>query len=433
MTSSTDILLCIGYFVVWILTFIWYHIKRPQLDAGSVIIGMQVVYAFFSILTISDALFSYAFNELKLFPYIYLYSMLMVALLPVIRFHIHPAQSIRGGSSRILVLTSLVLFLTAVLQIPDMMSEASTGLAKLITESDAGKEAYEETADSMSQAGSKIRNVPAFLFNMLSDLIPFLLFYFMSLKKKNRILILCLFVAMLINILLPVTRGQRNGTVQGILTVVAAFFMFRAYISQKARRIIQTVGFTVILLFSVPVIAITMSRFGEKAAGAAGYVNWYVGQGSLYFNNYGLDAGGTRNGDRTAYMIKRLIDPSTPKNYVERRDKYPNLYIDDYFFVTFVGDFTIDFGPYLATLIIIAFGLIIMSRIRIRDGSIALYDFMLLYFAICVSIQGGMTLFSYSDTGNLRIVAFLMLYAYLRYHERLLGKFGKADTPQEQT
>ena len=83
MTSSTDILLCIGYFVVWILTFIWYHIKRPQLDAGSVIIGMQVVYAFFSILTISNALFSYAFNELKLFPYIYLYSMLMVALLPV--------------------------------------------------------------------------------------------------------------------------------------------------------------------------------------------------------------------------------------------------------------------------------------------------------------------------------------------------------------
>ena len=129
-------------------------------------------------------------------------------------------------------------------------------------------------------------------------------------------------------------------------------------------------------------------------------------------------------------MIKRLIDPSTPKNYVERRDKYPHLYIDDYFFVTFIGDFTIDFGPYLATFIIIAFGLIIMSRIRIRDGSIALYDLILLYFAVCVSIQGGMTLFSYSDTGNLRIVAFLMLYAYLRYHEKLLEKFGKAENTQ---
>lgn len=433
MTSSTDILLCTGYFLVWVITFIWYHIKRPRLDAGSVIIGMQVVYAFFSILTISDALFSYAFNELALFPYIYLYSMLIVAMLPVIRFHLHPAQNISAGDSRILVLTSLILFLTAVLQIPDMMSEASTGLAKLITESDAGKEAYEETADSMSQAGSKIRNVPAIIFNMLSDLIPFLLFYFMSLKKKSWIIILCLSIAMLINILLPVTRGQRNGTVQGILTVIAAFFMLRAYISQKARRIIQTVGITVILLFSIPVTAITLSRFGEKAAGAAGFVNWYVGQGSLYFNNYGLDAGGTRNGDRTANLIKRIIDPSTPKNYIERRDKYPNLYIDDYFFVTFVGDFTIDFGPYLATLIIIVFGLTIISRVRIRDDSIALYDFLLLYFAVCVSIQGGMTLFSYSDTGNLRIVAFLMLYAYLRYHEVLLEKFGKAEAPQKES
>ena len=433
MTSSTDILLCTGYFLVWVITFIWYHIKRPRLDAGSVIIGMQVVYAFFSILTISDALFSYAFNELALFPYIYLYSMLIVAMLPVIRFHLHPAQNISAGDSRILVLTSLILFLTAVLQIPDMMSEASTGLAKLITESHAGKEAYEETADSMSQAGSKIRNVPAIIFNMLSDLIPFLLFYFMSLKKKSWIIILCLSIAMLINILLPVTRGQRNGTVQGILTVIAAFFMLRAYISQKARRIIQTVGITVILLFSIPVTAITLSRFGEKAAGAAGFVNWYVGQGSLYFNNYGLDAGGTRNGDRTANLIKRIIDPSTPKNYIERRDKYPNLYIDDYFFVTFVGDFTIDFGPYLATLIIIVFGLTIISRVRIRDDSIALYDFLLLYFAVCVSIQGGMTLFSYSDTGNLRIVAFLMLYAYLRYHEVLLEKFGKAEAPQKES
>ena len=433
MTSLTDILLCTGYFLVWVITFIWYHIKHPRLDAGSVIIWMQVVYAFFSILTISDALFSYAFNELALFPYIYLYSMLIVAMLPVIRFHLHPAQNISAGGSRILVLTSLILFLTAVLQIPDMMSEASTGLTKLITDSDAGNEAYKETAGSMSQAGSKIRNVPAVIFNMLSDLIPFLLFYFMTLKKKSRLIILCLFVAMIINILLPVTRGQRNGTVQGILTVVATFFMFRAYISLKARRIIQTVGLTIILLFSIPVTAITLSRFGEKAAGAAGFVNWYVGQGSLYFNNYGLDAGGTRNGDRTANLIKRIIDPSTPKNYIERRDKYPNLYIDDYFFVTFVGDFTIDFGPYLATLIIIAFGLIIMSRIRIRDGSIALYDFMLLYFAVCVSIQGGMTLFSYSDTGNLRIVAFLMLYAYLRYHEVLLEKFGKAEAPQKES
>ena len=180
-------------------------------------------------------------------------------------------------------------------------------------------------------------------------------------------------------------------------------------------------------LVSIPVIAITYSRFGEKAAGATGFVTWYVGQGSLYFNNFGLDAGGTRNGDRTINLVKRVIDPSTPKNYVERRDKYPNLKIDDYFFVTFVGDFVIDFGPIIATIIIIVFSIVAWRGTRPRDGTITIYQLLLLHFVLCVNIQGGMTLFSYSDTGNLRIFAYLMLYIYMRYHDRLLEKFEKVD------
>lgn len=74
-----------------------------------------------------------------------------------------------------------------------------------------------------------------------------------------------------------------------------------------------------------------MSRFGKEQAGVGGFINWYVGQGSLYFNNNGLDAGGIRYGDRTINLFKRIIDPDTPKNFVERRDKYHNLELDDYF------------------------------------------------------------------------------------------------------
>lgn len=424
--SLTDIILCVGYLVVWILTFVWYHVKRFTLDAGSVIIGMQVLYAIFSVLTLTDHVFSMAFDELYFFPYLYLYSMMMIAMLPVIKYHISPAKEIAEPNTRVLAMTSILLAVTAALQIPEMLSEASTGLMKLVTEADAGNEAYMETAESMSEAGGKIRNLPAVIFNMLSDFIPFLLFYFLTKKKSNYFVIVCLFFAMLINILLPVTRGQRNGTVQGLLTIIAAFFLFRAYLLPKVKRYIEIVGLMVILAFSIPVVAITMSRFGDKAAGALGYVNWYVGQGSLYFNNYGLDAGGIRYGDRTINLLKRFVDSSTPNNYVERRDKYPNLKIDDYFFYTFVGDFTIDFGPVLAAIIIIVCSIIALWGIRIRDGGdITVYQMLLLYFVVCVNIQGGMTLFSYSDTGNLRMFSFLMLYSYLRYHDLLLEKFSK--------
>jgi oligosaccharide repeat unit polymerase len=427
MNISTDILLCLTYLILWIVAFAWYHVKRFVLDSGTVIIGMQVIYAVFSILTLTDPLFSAAYEELALFPYIYLFSMLMIAMLPIIMNHIDSPKTIAEPNTRIMHIVSIILAVTAVLQIPDVLSEGSGGIMKLITDVDAGKEAYEETAESMSEAGGSISNVPAVIFNMLTDFIPFFLFYFLTKKSKNYWVIIGLFIALLMSVVLPVSRGQRAGTVQGILTIIATFFMFRMYMPALTRKIIMSLGVSVVLLVSIPVIAITYSRFGEKAAGATGFVTWYVGQGSLYFNNFGLDAGGTRNGDRTINLVKRVIDPSTPQNYVERRDKYPNLKIDDYFFVTFVGDFVIDFGPIIATIIIIVFSIVAWRGTRSRDGTITIYQLLLLHFVLCVNIQGGMTLFSYSDTGNLRIFAYLMLYIYMRYHDRLLEKFEKVD------
>lgn len=432
MTISTDILLCISYLILWIITFAWYHVKRFTMDAGTVIIGLQVIYAIFSVLTLTDPLFSAAYEELRIFPYMYLFSMLIIAMLPIIAHHIDTPDHIAEPNTRMLHVISFILAITAVLQIPDVLAEGGNGIMKLITDVDAGKEAYEETAESMSEAGGSISNVPAVIFNMLTDFIPFFLFYFFTKKNKNYWVILGLFIALLMSVILPVSRGQRNGTVQGLLTIVATFFMFRIYLSKRIQRVIMSIGVAVVLLLSIPVIAITFSRFGEKAAGAAGFVNWYVGQGSLYFNNHGLDPGGTRNGDRTINLVKRVIDPSTPKNYVERRDKYPHLKIDDYFFVTFVGDFTIDFGPVAAAIIIIVFSYISLRGVRPRDGTITVYQLLLLHFVLCVNIQGGMTLFSYSDTGNLRMFAYLMLYVYLRYHDRLLEKFEKSETNIEK-
>jgi oligosaccharide repeat unit polymerase len=178
---------------------------------------------------------------------------------------------------------------------------------------------------------------------------------------------------------------------------------------------------------AIPIIAITISRFSDRedSPETSGYVYWYIGQANIYFNNYALDAGGTRNGDRTFNMAKRLLSPDTPKNYTERRDKYRNLKIDDGFFTTFVGDFAIDFGPLGAFIIFVVFNGWAILHIPPRDGTIKLHQLLLVYFALCVSLQGGMTLFMYSDTGNLALGAMIILYIWLRFHESLLKKFPK--------
>jgi oligosaccharide repeat unit polymerase len=408
---------------LWVLTLAWYQYKNHTIDAGTAIVSTYVMYAVFSLITINDEFFSISFNPLKLFPFIYLYVMLMIALSPTIYHHLNPPKSIADPNTRILSFTALIIIVMSFFLIPEILSNIDTGLVKLFTNSDAGNDAYIEQIEENTDQGSKIRNIPGIIYNALSDLPMFLCFYFMTLKEKKYGLILGLLFAIFIGILLPIVHGQRGGVIISILTSIVGYMLFKPYISERINRYFRIFGISFVAIISIPIIAITLSRFGENAVGVGGIVNWYVGQENLYFNNYGLDAGGIRNGDRTMFLLKRAIDPDTPKNYTERREKYHNLKIDDYFFYTFVGDFTIDFGPVVAFVIFVVFNIVILFLIRPRDGTIQLYQLLLLYFSMCICMQGGMALFSFSDYEGLRIVVVVLLYTYLRYHQLLLEKF----------
>lgn len=422
--TLTDTILSISYLLIWILTFCWYHLKVKEIDAGSFIIFMYIIYAIFSVLTINDPLFSMGFERLKLFPYIYLYVMMIIALSPIINFHFHHADIIKEENSKILNILAYIIITSAILTIPSVMTQASNGILNLFVEETAGKDAYMDQIDKAQDSGSTIRNLPAVIFNSLADIRVFLFYYFLTTKqKRQKFIIIGLAFSLCIGIIIPILYGQRGGVVTGLLTIIGAYYLFKSYLSKRINKIIQKIGIILVVTMSLPIAAITMSRFGQENAGVGGFVNWYVGQGTLYFNNYGLNPGGTRNGDRTLNLFKRVIDSSTPKNYFERRDKYHNLDLDDNLFSTFVGDFTIDFGPIMTVLIFCVAFYILYRKTKIYNREIKLYQLLLLFFTVNISTQGGMTLFSYSDTDNIRIVVIIALYAYLRYHEKLLERF----------
>lgn len=419
-------ILATGYLLVWIMTLVWYQYKSRILDGGTAVMSTYILYAIFSLFSLNDVMFADFYLPLKVFPYIYLYVMLMVALSPTIYIHLNPVKNIEQPQTNILGIISVIIIISSVLLVPDIIANFGTGLVKLFTETDAGKDAYMEHIEEDKEAGSGISNIPAIIYNAFSDITIFLCFYYMTCKKKNYWLIAGLIFAILIGILIPMMHGQRGGVIAAVLTTCVGYALFQQYISRRINRVIRLLGITSIIAIAVPIAAITVSRFGNMGGGVTGFLNWYVGQGSLYFNNFALDAGGTRNGDRTFNLAKRLIDPDTPKNYTERREKYSHLNIDDNIFSTFVGDFVIDFGPITTVFIFVIFNSLILYLIRFRnsrDGTLKLHQALLLYFTLCICMQGGMTLFSFSDTGNLRIVILFSLYGYLRYHELLLEKF----------
>lgn len=418
-----DNLLVWMYLVVWLLTCIWYHYKRMTIDAGSTIIIAYVLYAYISIKSINDPIFSMEYKPLKIFPYIYLYVMMMIALAPPIYYHLHPSTTLEAPNTRTLHWLGWLIIICAILLIPGIMENGSGGISKLLTDSDAGKDAYNEALRESKDSGSAIRNLPAIIYNSMSDLSTFLLFFFLTQKKRNKLLIGGLFLSMFVGIAMPLMQGQRGGVIVSVSTAIVGYLIFRPYINKAINRIIQIVGAVCLGIIAIPIIAITISRFGNESAGVNSYLNWYIGQGSLYFNNYALDDGGIRYGDRTLNLFKRVIDPETSKNFNERREKYHNLEMNDEKFTTFVGDFTIDFGPTCAFVIFLLFNIWVLLKIRTDGETIKLHQLLLIFFCACVSIQGGMSLFTFADTSNLRIITIFSLYAYLRYHEVLLEKF----------
>lgn len=425
--TLTDNILIIAYFLMWVTVLVLYQRKNRQLDAGSAIIVTYVAYAFFSILTLNrpiNFIDYYDYNHLKLFPFIYLFVMLIIALSPAIVYHNHPARQIQNPNTRVFHLIAVISILTALFLLPNILTNLGDGLVKLITDTDAGKDAYQEQLENASDSGGAISNIPAILFNALSELSIFTFFYFLTFKNKNIWLIIGLTVPLAVSVLQPIMAGQRGPVIYTLLTVFLAYMFFKQFLSARIKRLVRYVGAIGLLMTLLPVAAITVSRFSVmRQSTVSDYINWYVGQGNIYFNNYALDDNGIRYGDRTFNLVKRVISSNASQNYVDRRNTYSNLYVNDDLFTTFVGDFTIDFGPVVAFLIFVVFNTLVLFSTRIRGDSLKIQQALLLYFTMCICMQGGMTLFSFSDTANLKMLCFAVLYAYLVYHEEILAKF----------
>lgn len=426
--TLTDNILVISYFLLWVLTIFLYHKRIRQVDAGSAIIFTYVCYAFFSILTLNKPIYFldyYDFNHLTLFPFIYLFVMLVIALSPAIMYHFHPASQIEDPNSNIFYLIAVISILSALFLIPGIFANIGDGLFKLMTDMDAGKDAYEEQLGNASESGGGITNIPAIIFNALSEISIFTFFYFLTFKKKNVWLLSGLLVSIIVSVLLPIMSGQRGPVIYTILTVFLGYMFFKQFFSKTIKKVVRYVGVIGVAMTLLPIIAITVSRFSAmKQSSITDYMNWYIGQGNIYFNNYALDDNGIRYGDRTFNLAKRIISSDASQNYLDRRSTYGNLYVNDDIFTTFVGDFTIDFGPVVAFLIFVLFNAWVLYNTRVKNDKLKIHQALLLYFTMCICMQGGMTLFSFSDTANLKIVCFALLYVYLVLYETILAKYS---------
>ena len=409
--SNINILL---YSIAWFVTIIIYQKKKKHFDAGSVILFSYLIYSIASLIlyNIKDNIFN-TFNEIYLFPFIYLYLMLLLATWPVLRYDFNKINEIQKPNTILLNIISVIFITASLFHLPAIISDFYDGLIKLLFNSSGGQDLYDlGMVDADKIGDGSISNAPAIISSAMSGIGALLFFYNLTLKNYSKLIVIGLFLSCVVGILTSISRGQRGGVVETIFLMMITYFALRKFIPSKINRIIKGIGIAIVFIVAVPLIALTNSRFGEATDSSQDSFFFYVGQCNLYFNNYGLDDGGIRYGDRTFPLFKQMLGfDNVPHNFMERRQKYSNLKINDEVFYTFVGDFTIDYGPYVAVVLFLIFTVIIINKTKIRKGRILFHQLILLHFVMSVCILGGMKLYPFSDIGgNLQLLVYFIAF-----------------------
>jgi len=398
---------------LYIGTFILYQLKVKKFTLGSFVLLFYATLATLSIDLFfrTDAFFYYADRTLTVFPFIYLYIILMMMFYPLLRFSDTKIINHINSKPKVIIVISVLTVILSVLffifRINDLNFDATTLAAT-----------YEDFKDVKKDKamGFGVSNFLGFSFSFFTSLSWLLLIYNLLYIKK-RFLTYGLIFSIIVKILYDISTGGRMATFNVLLDIPFVFFVFREHMSKKIKK---TLLYTLIGIVGLGVFGfylITIGRFSQHANPLVS-VEDYMSQSFINFNTYGLDAGGTREGEQTVTLLKVIIGDDVAKNSYVRRDKYFYLKVNNSIFYTFVGDFTIDFGPRIAFLIFVFAAMIFsktLSSKRYHFGHI-----LILFLLYKITVQG-FSLYTFPNiTGNLYLLFYIVIFFIFNSKKRKL-------------
>ena len=401
------------YILMWICLYYYNKRHRRYFDGTSLIIMLNIVYAICSIVIYNDPIISNDafYTDATFGPFIYLFVAQLIVMVPLLKNE-NKILTITRPSLYLLKWFAYVYIILAVLQIPFIYQDIRDGLYILLSSENGGSYLYNNRMNTTNGVGY-------LFYYMFTDIAILVFFYMSSVGIINKFLKYGIIMAVSLSLIRPISMGLRTETVMRLLSILVSYFIFNRFIPNKLNNVLKKQGLIVLGVVLTLFFILTASR-AKTSVGS--YIMEYAGQGNLYFNSYGLDAGGLRNGDRTAWLFKRYLGYDVAKELQETREKYSHMKLDDGHFSTYVGDFTLDYGPIWTLIIFSLFSIIMLKIINIKNGKIYFHQLLCMYFIMCICIQGGFYLFSYSYGGNYVIIAFVFMYLLFLFDSKSLIK-----------
>lgn len=358
------------YSLLWFSYLFIYKRINGRFTLGYVLIAL---YAILSVLTIivfnSDYAIQYYENKVTLFPLLYLFGMISITSLPITTLRENKIKYITIPGEPYNTYFCVFFGFFSALAVLLMLPQLQEGFNILLLDSDTITDLYyEKTEERMAHrtlsSGFSIIGVISNLSGLLG---PLLFYTYLLQKRRNKYVLILVSITIIQGVFIGISTASRAKIVSSVFSVTLLYFFFKPYLEDNIKKILKKVflfgSVIIVLLLSV----ITIARMESNNKTMSTYVVRYLGGGTLVFDNYCMSANGTREGYYTAPLFVRLLGKESLTEE-ERRVKFQHLKIDNSRFYTYVGDYVLDYGPYVAFVIFVLIAVFGGLGLRYNNG-----------------------------------------------------------------
>lgn len=338
-------------------TFYYFWKKNKKVNIGILVLSLWSLSAICGIYYCQTDLHKWN-HTFTLLPFIYVFLLFMISIFPLLNLKEWKIQNI---STNIRLINKLAILISIIAIIPfyenliQLFYTIQSGSDEMIEV--LNSRYRDETYDQyyyMSDIGKKL----TWYNNNLGIVSNCLFLYYISFFKKNKILITGLLISILTTYLAAYNTSARYIIVKNMLLLVFYGLIFYRFMNYKTQKKLIKYSVIVIGSFITMTMIISIFRYSdimENKAYSYSMLDWlslYLSEGFLNFNGdmwYIKDYLWGRN---TMFLERYMFDIT---QHVEGRDfvifesivKIPMNY-----FYTMIGDFYVDFGPWLTPIII---------------------------------------------------------------------------------
>jgi oligosaccharide repeat unit polymerase len=219
----------------WITTIILYQRRKKDFDAGSILLFSYLFYAIMSLCLYNNPY--YKFNSIEIFPFIYLFLMLLLAFSPILRYDYNKIDKIQKPPDLFLNFVCILFIIVSLMQVPDIISNFTISIVRLLIDSTGGLDLYNEAmAESISLGDGSISNLSSIISNSYGNFGILLLFFYLTLNKRNKFILIGLFISCIISILSNINMGQRGPIIEILFSMIITYFALRKFYQPNVNK-----------------------------------------------------------------------------------------------------------------------------------------------------------------------------------------------------